>query len=330
MLRDLFKVNHLVRNAIFVGRGEEVEKVFAEFAKFGNPDSTLVLLCDWSDFAPGRYAALKKKLSVVKDFTYDFFVFPENSTEEEQAGFFRCLATLRAYRVRWKAPASLAEGSAAWMKEYLVDCFDLDFYLIFHESFGMARAFVKRGFDMVCSFLGLLLLIPFFAYCAIRIKLDSAGPVFYSQERIGRKGKKFRIYKFRSMRLGAEEDTPRLATENDKRVTPWGRIMRRYRIDELPQLWNVLKGDMSFIGYRPEREYYIKQIRERVPFYSLLYSIRPGISSQGMVKFGYAENVDEMVDRLGEDMDYLYFCSLKKDCKLIADTLRVVFHGEGK
>ena len=135
------------------------------------------------------------------------------------------------------------------------------------------------------------------------------------------------------MKVDAEQGTPELSSENDPRVTPWGRIMRRYRIDELPQLWNVLKGDMSIVGYRPEREYFIKQIEEYFPFYPLLYNIRPGITSQGMVNYGYAKDLNEMLARLGEDMLYLdriRYRLIRQDLQVLFKTIKVVLRGLGR
>lgn len=152
---------------------------------------------------------------------------------------------------------------------------------------------MKRVIDIFVSFIALILLSPLFLLLAILIKKDSNGPIFYKQERIGYRHRPFKIYKFRTMKAHAENGIPLLSEENDKRVTKIGKVLRKYRLDELPQFWNVLKGDMSLVGPRPEREYFIRQIVERAPYYVLLHQIRPGITSWGMVKYGYARNVDE-------------------------------------
>jgi len=189
---------------------------------------------------------------------------------------------------------------------------------------------VKRLIDVVVSALALVVLLPFFALIALIIKNDSEGPVFYLQERIGYHNKAFNIIKFRSMRVDAEQGgTPQLSTDNDPRITRFGRVMRKYRIDELPQFWNVLKGDMSLVGPRPERRYYIDLISQRVPAYALLHQVRPGITSLGMVKYGYAQNVDEMVERLSYDLMYLENMSLLNDMKIMAYTVKIVFTGRG-
>ncbi len=189
---------------------------------------------------------------------------------------------------------------------------------------------VKRCIDMLVSAILLVVLLPFFGIIAALIKLDSKGPVFYTQERMGYHKNPFRIIKFRSMRDNAEQDnTPQLTSENDPRITRVGQFMRKYRIDELPQFWNVLVGEMSIVGPRPERKFFVDQIVERVPSYALLYQVRPGITSLGMVKYGYAKNVDEMVERLSYDLLYLENMSLINDLKIMVYTIKTVLTGRG-
>ncbi len=188
---------------------------------------------------------------------------------------------------------------------------------------------MKRLFDILIASFALILLSPLFLILAILIKRDSTGPVLYKQERIGYRHRAFHIYKFRTMRTDAETDTPLLSDENDERITPIGKTLRKYRLDELPQFWNVLKGDMSLVGPRPEREYFIKQIVKRAPYYVLLHQIRPGITSWGMVKYGYARSVDEMIARLKYDILYLENMSLVVDLKIIIYTIRTVLTGKG-
>lgn len=191
------------------------------------------------------------------------------------------------------------------------------------------RRNLKRLADIVCSALALLVLSPFFLVIAIIIRRDSPGPVFFSQERIGRSGKPFLIYKFRSMRTDAEDNGPRLSSTMDRRITRVGRYLRKYRIDELPQFWNVLRGDMSLVGPRPERDYYIRQIMDIAPYYSKLLQVRPGITSWGMVKYGYASTVFQMVERMRYDLMYINNCSLAVDLKILGFTVRTVLTGKG-
>ena len=189
---------------------------------------------------------------------------------------------------------------------------------------------VKRLADIVISLVAMVLLSPVYLVTAIIVKCGSPGPVFYAQERIGYHGKPFMMHKFRSMYVNAEEAGPALSKDNDPRITPFGRFMRKVRLDEIPQFYNVLKGTMSLVGPRPERQYYIDQIVQRAPEYLLLQRIKPGITSWGQVKYGYASTVDEMVERLRYDLLYLDNMSLTTDLKILVYTVLIIFQGRGK
>lgn len=190
--------------------------------------------------------------------------------------------------------------------------------------------FMKRLIDIVASVIAIVILLPFAIYIAIRVKASSKGPIFFKQERIGLNGKPFDIYKFRSMYLDSEPDGPQLAQENDHRQTPWGSIMRKWRLDEIPQFWNILKGDMSLVGPRPERKYYIDLIAKEAPYYKQLLKVRPGVTSWGQVKYGYASTVAQMLQRMKFDMLYLENMSIALDIKILFYTMLVILKGKGK
>jgi len=188
----------------------------------------------------------------------------------------------------------------------------------------------KRLMDILLSLIALILLSPVFLVTALIVRLTSPGPIFYAQERIGYRGKPFKMHKFRSMYVDAEAAGPALSRDDDPRITPFGRIMRKYRLDEIPQFYNVLKGTMSLVGPRPERQYFIDRIVDRAPEYLLLQKVKPGITSWGQVKYGYAENVDEMVDRMRYDLLYLENMSLATDIKILLYTVLIILQGRGK
>ena len=203
-------------------------------------------------------------------------------------------------------------------------------HVLHHPDIALRFRILKRCFD-ICFSLGVMLLgIPVFMLLAIITRFSSMGPVFYKQERIGKGERPFYIYKFRSMYIDAEKCGPQLSSNYDPRITIWGRFMRKTRLDELPQFWNVLKGDMSIVGPRPERQHFIEQIIEKKPNYKKLQCLKPGLTSIGQVHYGYAENVDQMCSRARYDLLYLQNINLNADIDIILKTVKVMLQGKGK
>lgn len=194
-----------------------------------------------------------------------------------------------------------------------------------------AELCIKRTFDVAVALFGTILMSPLMALIALQVKLSSRGPVLYTQERIGMYGLPFRIYKFRTMIDHAEENgVPQITHDNDPRITKIGHWLRKYRLDELPQLWNILKGEMSVVGPRPERPYFIEQIMKEAPYYCLLYKVRPGLTSWGPIRVGYTDTMEKMIERLNCDVVYVENMSLLLDMKILFYTTGVILRGKGK
>jgi sugar transferase (PEP-CTERM system associated) len=205
-------------------------------------------------------------------------------------------------------------------------------WLIFSDGFVISRwtRFFKRAFDLVLASIGFVLAAPLTVLTALAVYLDSDGPILYCQERVGENGKVFTVYKFRSMRVDAEKaGTPMWATDHDDRVTRVGRIIRMTRLDELPQLWNVLRGDMSFVGPRPERPFFVEQLANEIPFYQQRHAVKPGLTGWAQVKYQYGSSIEDAMEKLRYDLYYIKHLSVALDLSIVFDTVKVILFGKG-
>jgi sugar transferase (PEP-CTERM system associated) len=204
-------------------------------------------------------------------------------------------------------------------------------WFIFSDGFRASRLTrrTKRTFDLVLAFVGSVLGAPLMALTAVAVWLETGFPVLYRQDRVGENGRVFTLYKFRSMRRDAERGTPVWASTDDDRVTPVGRFIRKTRLDELPQLWNVLHGDMSFVGPRPERPFFVAQLSQQIPYYEQRHAVKPGITGWAQVKYRYGASFEDALEKLRFDLYYVKHLSLAFDLSILFDTVKVVLFGKG-
>lgn len=204
-------------------------------------------------------------------------------------------------------------------------------HLLFVEGFRVrpSQQFTRRVASFLAAAVGLILFAPFFPFVLLAIRLTSPGPIFFGQVRVGEGGKTFTVYKFRSMRTDAEAGGAKWASKNDPRVTKFGMIMRKTRIDEIPQLWNVLRGDMGFVGPRPERPEFVPWLAEQLPFYNLRHMIRPGLTGWAQVRYGYGATLEESREKLAYDLYYVKHASLGLDLLIMFETIKIILHRKG-
>lgn len=249
-----------------------------------------------------------------------------DSTEHEKLR--RIISVLQGYPILIKLIPDMYDILSGSVR--MTSIFGTPLIEVNSEMMPIWQQILKRMIDLAVSGLAIILLIPVYILLAILVKTSSKGPVFFFQERIGRMGKPFQIIKFRTMYVGSEKDGPQLSSTGDKRITPIGKFLRKTRLDEFPQFYNVLKGDMSLVGPRPERQFFIDKIVIHEPQYRQLNKLRPGITSWGQVKYGYAENVEEMLQRMKFDLLYIKNMTLAMDFKIMFYTIIIMIKGKGK
>ena len=321
------KSRELAMNVLIIGAGKKATRIAGDLHRMGYHISGFI---PEDDAAPVEVekelvaGTLSGLASVVADKKIDELVLAAETEDNKK------LLTILYSLYHYKLPIKVLADKLSMLSQVKIKTIrGIPLVNVTENNLSAVEKNIKFVMDKVVSVLVLLIFSPMYLYIAWRVKKDSLGPVFFRQERIGYMGKPFYIYKFRTMYVDAEDNGPLLSSEKDKRITPFGHILRKYRLDEFPQFWNVLKGDMSIVGPRPERKYFIDQIVKKAPFYYLLHNVRPGITSLGMVKYGYANDVDKMIERLKYDILYYENMSLVLDITILIYTVRTVFTGKG-
>ncbi|BEG99350.1 sugar transferase [Bacteroides sedimenti] len=317
-------------NTLIVGAGKRAKELAEELNS--QPQSLGYLIigfidtgndpCVIEDHLVGKWKDID---TIIQEKKIEEIIVAQNSTDDKD--LFKLLNGLYCYNLPIKALAN--ENSILNRSIKMSTIYASPMIEVTRDNMSEGEKNIKDVLDRVIAALALLMLSPLFGWIAWKIKKSSPGSVFYFQERLGYRGKPFTMIKFRTMSMNAETNCPLLSSKNDKRITEFGKLMRKYRLDELPQFWNVLKGDMSLVGPRPERKYFVDQIATTAPYYYQVFSVKPGITSWGMVKYGYANSVEKMIERLQYDLIYLENRSLGIDIKILIYTIRTILTGRG-
>jgi exopolysaccharide biosynthesis polyprenyl glycosylphosphotransferase len=331
VLNKLFDAGYVKLNSIVIGKSDKVKNFIKGFSHAGYLRRFRflgIMPLDGGTSVDGfaQIVSYKELHDLALMGKIDEVIFIDDANDFRK---IRDIITFcKRYNITLNIPGELTDILKG---QVVIDDIDAPPFVVIHsKGMPVIERVIKRIIDIILSVTGVLLILPFVPFIVYCIKKTSGGSVFYLQERVGKNGIPFKMLKFRSMFMDAEKDGPALSSGNDKRITKTGRWLRRWRLDEVPQLLNVLAGHMSLVGPRPEREHYLQKILEEAPYYSLVLKVKPGITSLGMVKFGYAENIDEMIRRARYDVLYIENQSLLLDVKIMFYTLGTLLKGEGK